>query len=276
MPLTFAHPLAAAPFARWGLPLSALVVGAMSPDFIYFLQLRPGHQLGHTLPGLVLWDLPAALVVLWIFHRLLKQPVGELLPPAVQARLAPWSAPFPFLPARRFATVAAAILVGAVSHVVWDSFTHQTGAAVVRFEVLERSVGLEPWGSAPVYKLLQHGSTLVGLGLLGLWLLRVLARTRPVAVEPRLAASARWLRLLALTLLPLAAGAAWAWITTAGEPDMLRLFAGRWVVATTTGAFLAAGLYGLATRALTVRRPRPPWRSPPPDSPRAPPPRPAP
>lgn len=252
MPLTFAHPLAAVPFARRGLPLSALVVGAMAPDFIYYLQLRPGSDLGHTMPGLLLWNLPVALVVLWIFHRLLKRPLGELLPPGLQARLAPWSAPFPFLPARRLVHVVAALLLGVVTHVAWDSFTHRTGAAVSRFPVLERPVGLGPLGEMPVYQLLQYGSTLLSLALLGLWLWRVLVRTRPVPVAPRLGARQRWFRLVALVGLALAAGAAWAWTTTVGEPSMPRLFAVHFVVATTTAAFLLASLYGLGVR--TARR----------------------
>jgi len=33
MPFTFAHPAAAVPLAQFRLPLSALVVGSMAPDF---------------------------------------------------------------------------------------------------------------------------------------------------------------------------------------------------------------------------------------------------
>ncbi len=40
MPWTVSHPAAAAPFARWGLVLSALVVGSMAPDFVYFRKER--------------------------------------------------------------------------------------------------------------------------------------------------------------------------------------------------------------------------------------------
>jgi hypothetical protein len=249
MPLTFAHPLAAVPFARRGLPLSALAVGAMSPDFVYFLMLVPGHQLGHSLGGIVLWDLPLSLLVLWMFHRLIKRPLAELLPTPLQARLAPWVRPFPWLPARRFAALVGAILLGAVTHLAWDAFTHHDRAVVVHWSLLRRTVELGSLGAVPVYKLLQHGSTVVGLALLGLWLARVLARTQPIAVEPRLASHQRGLRLAGLVLISLAAGIAWASLTTPASPHAVQFFLGRWIVATTTAAFLLASLYGLGVRA---------------------------
>jgi hypothetical protein len=109
VPLTFAHP--AVPLARLGLPLSALVVGSMAPDFVYSLRLAPRGSFGHTLPGLVLFCLPAGLAVLWAFHRLMKRPLLALGPPPLQRRLAPLPAPFRFLPARRLALVVAGVLM---------------------------------------------------------------------------------------------------------------------------------------------------------------------
>ncbi len=53
MPLTLSHPAAIIPLARQGLVFSALVVDSISPDFLYFINLSPRGQFGHTLPGFV-------------------------------------------------------------------------------------------------------------------------------------------------------------------------------------------------------------------------------
>lgn len=246
MPLTFAHPVAAVPFTRLGLPLSALVVGSMSPDFVYFLRLRPGGEFGHTVPGLLLSDLPASLLVLWVFHRWLARPLLELAPRAVQERLAPVAGRFAFGPPSRWLRIVLAVLLGAATHVLWDGFTHGNGWAVERWPGLREPVGLGSLGDVRLFKLLQHGSSLAGLlalAALGAWWLR---RTPPVArVSPRLPSAVRLRRVLALAGGGLAFGLAYAWLSTPEDPDFLRLFAGRAIVAGTTGACLLALGYGV-------------------------------
>ncbi len=64
MPFTLAHPAAAAPLRRFGLVLSALVVGSMAPDFPYFLPGLPQDKFGHTLAGVFWFCVPAGLAVL--------------------------------------------------------------------------------------------------------------------------------------------------------------------------------------------------------------------
>ncbi|RKZ85433.1 MAG: hypothetical protein DRR19_16380 [Candidatus Parabeggiatoa sp. nov. 1] len=63
MPFTLSHPAAAVPLARGGLVLSALVVGSMSPDFLYFLCLSTQYQFGHTFIGVFVFDIPTGLTV---------------------------------------------------------------------------------------------------------------------------------------------------------------------------------------------------------------------
>ena len=79
---------------------------------------------------------------------------------------------FAFWPFRRFAVLCAAILVGAMTHVAWDSFTHQYGWMVQRLPSLSRSVLQTKWGPVPLYKLLEHGNTAVGLTALACMALR--------------------------------------------------------------------------------------------------------
>jgi hypothetical protein len=166
LPFTFSHPAAVLPFARTKLCFSALVVGSLSPDFLYFLVLAPRGGFGHRLPGLFLFCLPASLCVLYVFHRLIKRPAAELLPDYVRLRVEPQLERFTFLPASRLALVVASALLGALTHVGWDAFTHEGGWGVVHFPALGGGVVLPRAGTVPVYSLLQHASTLLGAAVL--------------------------------------------------------------------------------------------------------------
>ena len=245
MPLTFAHPAAILPLARSRLSLSALVVGSMAPDMLYFARLAPSGHFGHTLPGLVLFCLPVGLAVLWVFHRLLKRSLLALCPVLVQRRLGPAVRHVDFLPLIQGSWLAASVLVGAATHVVWDAFTHPGGWGLVLFPMLSRSVAIAGMGSVMIYKLAQHGSTLVGLTVLtvavALWW-----RKAPVAeVRLRLPAPTRWRWFAVLVGVPLVFGSSYAATAAVGSGEALRLFLGYFVIGTTTAFFVLATAYGV-------------------------------
>ena len=169
MPFTLAHPAAAVPLAKRGIPLSAVVIGSLSPDFLYFISFSTSNSFGHTLPGLVLFDLPLSLAVLWIFHKVLKEPLLHLLPDSHRQRLRPVAQGFYFGPPQRWLFLALAILLGAFTHIVWDSFTHENRWIVQNIPLLKATILQTVYGNLKVYKVLQHGSTLVGTGLLLYW-----------------------------------------------------------------------------------------------------------
>jgi len=172
MPFTFSHAAAVVPLHRRGLVLSALVVGSMAPDFEYFLRLERTTTISHTVPGLFLFCVPAGLVVLSLFHFLLKRPLLALLPASHQQRLLPVTHEFSLLPARRFLLILLSLALGTFTHLAWDSFTHYYGWMVQQWPWLQMTILQIPLGRLQVYKALQHGSTLVGLGLLAYWYAR--------------------------------------------------------------------------------------------------------
>src|SRR4051812_20670876 len=110
MPFTFSHAAAAYPFRRTRLVLSAVIIGSMAPDFEYFLHGRMTSRWSHNLHGAFEFSLPASLVVLAIFHWILKRPVLTLFPRALQERVV--LEPFPFWPLSRFLMIAFSTLVG--------------------------------------------------------------------------------------------------------------------------------------------------------------------
>jgi Domain of unknown function (DUF4184) len=141
-------------------------MGAIAPDFHYFVGLGSDARPSHSLPGAFTICLPSALVTMWLFHRWLKLPLISLAPEWHQRRLARFASPFRFGPPRRFGLILISLLAGIFSHLFWDSFTHGYGF-MVRHVALLRIMPFEAYGSfRPVYNLLQHVSTVIGTGVL--------------------------------------------------------------------------------------------------------------
>jgi hypothetical protein len=178
MPFTLAHPVAALPLrerlGRLG-SVPALAIGSMIPDLAYFLPLGVSGAQSHSVPGLLWFCLPAGVLACAIYHFLLRPFVLALAPSAVSARMGPrrsigWS----------WATmlqVAISVIVGASTHLAWDSFTHSTGAMVQALPVLRRPVLLFPFYSPYIFTILQHGSTVIGMSTLAFWSIRWFHRT---------------------------------------------------------------------------------------------------
>ena len=166
MPNPIAHPAASIPFTRAGLVFSALVIGSLSPDFGYFVEM-PTPYFEYTVPGLILFDVPVGFVLLWLFHALMKWPLLSALPESLQRRLVKHAQGFSFGPLKRFGLIILSLLVGSLTHVICDSFTHDYGWMVQQLAVLRM-----PVGGTPLYAILQDLGTIVGIGLLAYWFLR--------------------------------------------------------------------------------------------------------
>ncbi|WP_309114888.1 DUF4184 family protein [Saccharothrix sp.] len=173
MPFTVSHVAAVILFARRPLVPSALVVGSMAPDLPYFAAIRPwGGELTHTWWGVALVDVPITLVALLLYRAVLHEPVMALVPEPVRAKAAG-------LPAPRFGpALLVSALIGALTHVLWDGFTHSDGWAL-RF--IPR-LGHDVMPGLGAYKVAQWISGLLGAVLLIWWCRRELARApeRPV------------------------------------------------------------------------------------------------
>jgi hypothetical protein len=201
LPFTLAHPVAVLPFKRW-LPFSALVAGSLAPDFHYFLSLgSDGHfrHFSHSKVGAFLFCLPVGMALLWVFQRLMKLPLISLAPDAHQQRLIRFAPAFPWGPVKRFLLILCALLIGIFSHLAWDAFTHD-GGFVVRNVPDLRAPALEEWGThRPLFNMLQHASSLLGMAFLMLWYWLWFKRTPPQPVPPHLRLKAgprRWLNVV--------------------------------------------------------------------------------
>lgn len=212
MPFTFAHPAAALPLKRLlgrFACMPALAIGSMMPDLPFFLGIALPREHSHDPASLLSWSLPAGLLMYAVFQLLVRPALVDLAPAQVQRRVRRDGA-LPRTPAG-WAAVALSLVAGAATHQLWDAFTHPGTHIVNALPLLQISLGSVGQYPLYIFKMLQHASTALGLTLLTGWACRWYARTPPDAAGPALPAIVRWFCVLALALVPLAAGAWAAW-----------------------------------------------------------------
>ncbi|MFJ9905743.1 DUF4184 family protein [Streptomyces sp. NPDC101152] len=273
MPFTLSHAAAVLPAVRSDgdgrgrLVPAVLVAGSFAPDMPYFAAsvVSGGMEFGdvtHSFPGVLTVDvlIAWALTGLWL---LVREPALALLPRSWQPRPAallrcgaPSARVRPSSLARWYASAA----LGALTHVVWDGFTHHDRFGTRLFPVLAHTIA-----GSPVYSYLQYASSVAGALVIAVWLARSLRRVPPntaatLAVPPFSTRDRWWATVLLAGCA--AAGAVeraarwWAyWGATAKPWELIpSLCFG-------AGAGLAPGLlvYVLAVR---LRRPTPPAAQP--------------
>lgn len=190
MPFTPSHAAVVLPLGRLGLPTSALVIGSMVPDVPLFLHRPDGYLLTHSWTGVVGVDLGGTLALLALWTFVVRDAVVDLAPGLVRERLPARSR----LGLRAWLLAPVAAVLGSLSHVVWDAFTHgdRWGVAHVGWLQAEH-------GPLPGHRWAQYVSGVFGLAVVlaaALAHLRsqpvrpVPARVLPTAVLPLLAALA--------------------------------------------------------------------------------------
>jgi len=139
------------------IPLAAVIVGSVSPDFPYLLVLTPTHAPGHSVLGVIFYCIFPSLTVLFVWFRWLENPT-----------LSFWKLPLrnPTVGMPSIPLIILGVFAGALSHVFWDSTSHSYGyivqsSAFWHIELM----------SLPIYKWNQYLGGIFGLTILGLWYL---------------------------------------------------------------------------------------------------------
>lgn len=159
MPFTFAHPAIVLPLRKVSpgyFSLTALIIGSVVPDFEYFIRMKILSEHSHTFAGLFYFDLPVGLLLYLIFVTFVRIPIITHLPMCLRQRCR-----YDFR-SMNLIVVVLSIVVGAVTHLFWDSFTHVTGYAVLHISLLQTEIVIGHY-SLPGFKILQHVSTFVGI-----------------------------------------------------------------------------------------------------------------
>lgn len=204
MPFTPSHAVVALPFIRTPLVPAAIAIGAMTPDLPLFVRgVGLNYTFTHTFANVV-WTAVLAFVLFLVWRVLLRPAVPQLSPRWLAARLPEEWSEGGIVAAGRAVGVgekrvyplllAASLIFGILTHIVWDLFTHEGRWGVQLFPGLD-----EMWGPLLGFKWLQHGSSALGLVLIGVWALLWLRRHPPrPAVSQRLSHGVRvawWLSL---------------------------------------------------------------------------------
>ncbi|MFF4584603.1 DUF4184 family protein [Streptomyces sp. NPDC001388] len=202
MPFTLSHAAAVLPAVRTDgtgrgrLVPAVLVAGSFAPDMTYYAAsvLSGAMEFGdvtHSFPGVLTVDvlIAWALVGLWL---LLREPLVALLPSSRQAGTAALTRCGTPRARVRPAAVAwwyVSAVLGALTHVVWDAFTHLDRWGMRLFPVLGEKVA-----GSPLYWYLQYGGSAVAAVVLAVFVGCALRRAPagdPVGV-PSLSARDRW------------------------------------------------------------------------------------
>lgn len=190
MPFTLSHAAAVLPAVRAdgtgraGLAPAVLVAGSFAPDMTYYAAsvLPEAMEFGevtHSFPGVLTVDVAVAwaLAGLWL---MIREPLVALLPRARQHRAAsllrcgaPRARVTAGLALRWYASAA----LGALTHVVWDAFTHLDRWGMRLFPVLGREIA-----GSPLYWYLQYGGSAVAAAVIAVFAARALRRAP--AAEP--------------------------------------------------------------------------------------------
>lgn len=184
MPFTVSHAVAVLPLVRnRRLVPAALVIGSWVPDLPYFVPFLGGSDRTHAASGPVTIDLALGLLVLVLWQVLLRRPLVDLAPGQLRERMPP---PRQF-DLEYLLGAAVSVVLGALTHVVWDTFTHHDRWGTTHLSVLTVELG-----PLPIYKWLQFASGVLGLLGLLVWLALWLRRTPRRPVPSRVGPAVRW------------------------------------------------------------------------------------
>ena len=200
MPFTPAHPAIVLPLInRKIFSATGLIVGSISPDFEYFFKAKVSGIYGHTVPGIFYFDLPVCLLIAFGFHLLIKESFIDNLPAFLQRRFNSCRT-FDFknyfkLNYRAFTLSS---LVGAGSHLLWDSFTHNGTYFVQNFSFYQGSYILFQGAKYPLWYALQHVSTFTGLIIVVMYIFFMPINPSCVVTVPKLS---YWIPLILLSII---------------------------------------------------------------------------
>lgn len=169
MPFTLAHPAVVLPIRHRHFDKSALILGSLAPDFVYFLIGKASLGIGHTLIGIIFINLPLCVLLFYVYGFLSKT-IWHYTPNCLNLHHSP-NYPNNY---RQWIIFVLSALFGMATHILLDSFTHEMGFMVQYFNGLQSLVlGL------PIFKWLQYlGGVLGCVFIVVYWLL--LAKNTPI------------------------------------------------------------------------------------------------
>jgi hypothetical protein len=176
MPFTVSHPAVVLPLKHFKpewFSLTGLMAGAMSPDLLYFLMTITNYRgIGHSWLGLFIFCIPAGIIFSFAFHRLFKYHSIINLPSPLDKVFSGLAVSnFNISGIKQWIVLIISVLIGALSHFAWDSFTHVDGEIVEMIPFLRKETTL--FGiTRPFCRFIQHASSIIGAATIPFYLIK--------------------------------------------------------------------------------------------------------
>jgi hypothetical protein len=173
MPFTPAHPAIILPLIRSRyFSATGLIAGSMSPDFEYFFKMSVSSVHSHTVAGLLYFDLPVTILISLLFHLVVKKNLIYNLPLHIQKKFqALLETDFIKYLKEHFWIFLMSALLGAASHIFWDSFTHNNSFFVQTLPFYKGTHIPFEGVRYPLWYALQQISTATGLTVVLIYIL---------------------------------------------------------------------------------------------------------
>lgn len=162
--------------------MTCLIIGSMAPDFDYLYHTQAGTSLSHSLAGVLYYCLPITVGVAFLWHFIIKASLASALPNSLVRKYSDWlSNSWECKSLFRLLIILISAVVGTLTHLAWDSFTHISGFFVQNIAFLTKITFIY---NLPVFKLLQYGCGILGAFLV-LYIIVIHTSQKPQHVIPR-------------------------------------------------------------------------------------------
>ena len=170
MPWTFAHAAAIIPLKKvfpQRLHFLALVIGSFTPDFGYYIGQTYLSHFSHTIAGLFIACIPIGILLTYLLSFSGKH-LSVILPEPHRSAFYYFTHVEKIESFKSLLLLLCALMIGSLTHIVWDSFTHAGRWGVLQSEILKNEAF--KIGTLRIYghSLLQHLSSIVG-AIIILW-----------------------------------------------------------------------------------------------------------
>jgi len=180
--------------------LSPLIIGSMTPDVAYLTPFLVHQRVdSHSLLGIYLFCIPMGLTIYFLYHSLMAPVWFSLYPRTIKQRLHP-ELSFGKLPHISSHVLLISLILGAMTHNIWDFFTHQSGIPQIIQWMDTPLTNIDDYNIMP-YRVLQHLSSLLGLALLMFIIFRWYQRKTIYDKNNRYFESPKWLNVVAFVSL---------------------------------------------------------------------------
>ena len=180
MPFTITHIIAIFPLYPFCKRLSfiGLIIGAIVPDMAIVFISHHVYFFSHSLLGIVAFSFPVGLLLYLYFDKLGKFFAIDMCPLYFRSRLFKYRNEKIQYSFSNIFVISIAIILGASTHVFWDSFTHQWGWFLEVIPQLKQSFSFFSY-SFYGYRIVQMLSDIIFLPTIIVIVLYLLSQLKP-------------------------------------------------------------------------------------------------